>query len=289
MLRKARRYTSSSRLKNNKPFLGIQAKQLVGKSEVRQSGGQVDFKNSETTPIHVPSTAPVQYKMDNTRLVKQEKQALFAKINVKDGGDYFNADGSWNKEMSEQYNGADYHIFILSVDGKSKRLLTEMPLDTSSEREVVEKVIRNYALQIGIKYEKGNYRKGSGLVNLKKSPDGTPSNQIPANGKTPAKAGNPAFTIGKDISINYTGGKIHSSLSNYHNLKSVLYHEWQHKIEYNKDLKDDSISDNKKGTQDGIEHLNIYLSQMEEPGFKHTTQEFKNGMATVGGTAFKGI
>jgi hypothetical protein len=174
------------------------------------------------------STVKSRRSSENESVVhSNDKESLNVsadKINPADGGDYFNADGSWNKEMSKKYNGADYNIFVLSADQKSKKLLTDMPLSNAQERTVVEKVIRNYALQLGIKYEKGNYRKGSGLVNLKKSPTNTPSNQIPAKGDQPGIGGNPAFTTGRDISINYTGGRINSSLSNYHNLKSVLYH-----------------------------------------------------------------
>jgi Metallopeptidase toxin 2 len=180
--------------------------------------------------------------------------------------------------MSKKYNGADYNIFVLSADQKSKKLLTDMPLNTAEERAVVEKVIRNYALQLGIKYEKGSYRKGSGLVRLGTSPDVPPSNSAPAKGDKPAVDGVPAYTTGKDISINYKGGKINKSLSNYHNLRSVLYHEWMHKKDYQ------GLGNTKKGasTGHGINHLKVYLEQFKEPGFKNTTQDFKNGMAKVG-------
>ncbi len=270
MERIKKQYPNSAHVNNSakkEPFITVQAK-IANASTINSR------RSSENEAVtHSNDKASLNVSAD--------------KINPANGGDYFNADGSWNKEMSKKYNGADYNIFVMSADQKSKKLLTDMPLNTAEERAVVEKVIRNYALQLGIKYEKGNYRKGSGLVNLKKSPTNAPANQIPAKGDKPAVGGNPAFTIGRDISINYTGGKINSLLSNYHNLKSTLYHEWQHKNEYNKDLKDASISDNQKGTQDGVEHLKIYLAQMEEPGFKHTSQEFKNGIATVGGQLLK--
>ena len=69
-------------------------------------------------------------------------------VDPKGDDDYFNADGTYNREESKKHNKDGHNIYVLSPDGKSKILLTKMPIKTENERKVVEKVINMYARKV---------------------------------------------------------------------------------------------------------------------------------------------
>ena len=171
--------------------------------------------------------------------------------------DYYNSDGTYNIEMSKKYtNNGTHNIYILSADGNRKTLLADMPLNTPSQIEIVEKVISCYANKAGV------YGKVK-LVNLNNK-----SSVVLA--KTVSKY-NSGKLISNNVVINSNGG-INDYLSNYYNLINTLFHENLHQ------------KDNKKGqfyNDDDFEglmkHVEVYKKQIEHSSFVNTSKDFKEG------------
>jgi RHS repeat-associated protein len=179
------------------------------------------------------------------------------KVDPTGDDDYFNADGSYNHEMSKQHNKDGHNIYVLSSDGKQKTLLAKMPLNNVNDRKIVEKIINLYAHKAGIKNGvKLEYRKD------KKSKV------------------NPAYTTflnGKKITyLNYNGG-IDSDLSNYHNLIEVFNHEKIHQNNPEGHSNDDLFI----GI---IQHMDVYMEHMEKDNFKRTSEHYK--LTSVGTYAY---
>jgi hypothetical protein len=158
--------------------------------------------------------------------------------------------------MSAKYNNNGTHnIYVLSADGKTSRLLSDMPIKTDNERKVVERVLNVYGKKAGVTDGVGlKYSKSEG------------------SGKTLA------FTTGKKVYVNTEGG-VSSLLSNYHNLKSVMYHEKLHQDDqksgkFFKDIDFEGL----------MNHSDIYLKQMQDDSFISTSQDFKGGQIN----AFRG-
>ncbi len=171
--------------------------------------------------------------------------------------DYYNSDGTYNIEMSKKYtNNGTHNIYILSADGNRKTLLADMPLNTPSQIEIVEKVISCYANKAGV------YGKVK-LVNLNYK-----SSVVLA--KTVSKYNNGKL-ISNNVVINSNGG-INDYLSNYYNLINTIFHENLHQ------------KDNKKGQfynddvfEGLMKHVEVYKKQIEHSSFVNTSKDFKEG------------
>ena len=162
--------------------------------------------------------------------------------------DYYNANGTYNKYMSEKHNTDGHNIYVLSPNGKSKTLLSDMPIKTDNDRKVVERVLSGYAKKAGV----------SGAVTLKYS-------------KSEGEGHVLAFTNDKKVFVNKAGG-ISDLLSNYHNFESVMFHEKQHQDDQKagKDLSD-------KTFEGLLNHAKIYYKQFNDKSFERTSKDFKNG------------
>jgi photosystem II stability/assembly factor-like uncharacterized protein len=169
--------------------------------------------------------------------------------------DYYNSNGSYNKGMSKKHNKDGHNIYILSTDGKSKTLLSDLPIKTENNIKVVERVMSGYAKKAGV----------SGSVNLKYSNSIGDSKIL-------------AFTTDNNVFVNSEGG-VDDLLSNYHNLESVMFHEKQHQ-DAQKDGK--QLSDQ---TFEGIlNHIDIYTKQIQDQSFERTSKDFKSGQIETFGS-----
>jgi hypothetical protein len=169
--------------------------------------------------------------------------------------DYYNSNGSYNKGMSKKHNKDGHNIYILSTDGKSKTLLSDLPIKTENNIKVVERVMSGYAKKAGV----------SGSVNLKYSNSIGDSKIL-------------AFTTDNNVFVNSEGG-VDDLLSNYHNLESVMFHEKQHQ-DAQKDGK--HLSDQ---TFEGIlNHIDIYTKQIQDQSFERTSKDFKSGQIETFGS-----
>ncbi|MFM6933803.1 MAG: hypothetical protein ACKOXP_00015 [Flavobacteriales bacterium] len=170
--------------------------------------------------------------------------------------DYYNSDGTYNTKMSKKYNDNGTHnIYVLSADGKSKKLLADTPIKTENDRKVVERVMSGYAKKAGV----------SGAVTLKYHKSGSEAHAL-------------AFTTEKKVYVNTEGG-VSDLLSDYHNLESVMFHEKQHQD----DQKAGKSFDDK--TFEGLlNHSKIYEKQMKDKSFDRTSEDFKAGRFGAFGT-----
>ncbi len=160
--------------------------------------------------------------------------------------DFFSKNGQFVNHTDTKTN----NIYVQTDKGNV--LLTQVPLNSQQNRQIVAAVVGHFAKEVGIKTINQG---GSGITGLKANPKGTSSES------------NMAFTEGNDIFLNKEGNKINSKLSDANNLKSTLFHEEDHK---NKGQGFTDISN--------ADHAQVYLDQVSDATFKNTTAGYKNGI-----------
>ncbi|WP_341903563.1 RHS repeat-associated core domain-containing protein [Fluviicola taffensis] len=172
--------------------------------------------------------------------------------------DYYNADGSYNREMSKKYNNNGTHnIYVLSVDKSGKTLLADMPIKTETQRYVVERVMSGYAKKAGV----------SGKVRLERL---AKTNSTMAQTLSKTVGGK---LVSKKVTVNTNGG-INEDLSDYHNLISTLFHERLHQ----KDVEDGISTENDKTFNGLMVHVEVYKRQIEDKStYERTSADFKAG------------
>lgn len=173
------------------------------------------------------------------------------KVDPNGDDDFFNSDGSFSHSTK-----TGSKIIVQTASGNL--LLTQVNLNSSNNRQVVANVVGYYANQVGITFQsKGSEEnKGKGIVGL-------------GVNKKHSSEKNPAFTTGNNILINKRDNKINSELSDYHNLKSVLIHEKDHKT------KGHGFDDN---NENNFEHAQVYLDQIQNEEFAKGTESFQRGI-----------
>jgi RHS repeat-associated protein len=170
------------------------------------------------------------------------------------GPDHVWSGNSNNFSMKVQQNGTNsIYVIINNV----KKLITDVDLNSEENRQLIANIFGYYADKVGISmYVYG----GTGTFGLMANPDGAISED------------NPAFTKGMDISINKTGNKINSDLSNINSTTSILEHEKYHQDDF------DPIKKTYRKKQTVLRHAEVYLKQIKSPTFKNTPPKFQESM-----------
>jgi hypothetical protein len=141
--------------------------------------------------------------------------------------DIFNEDGSFSHSTKKGSN-----IYL------GDKLLTDVDLNSSENRQAVANVVGYYAGKVGIR----------GIVGLKNR----------------GKDESIAFIDEDKIYINKHNNKINGKLHNIHNMKSTLKHEKGHK-DRNHGFKEPS----------SFQHAEVYFEQISDAEFTKTTKNFK--------------
>lgn len=162
--------------------------------------------------------------------------------------DYFNSQGQLIKQTK---TGSKIYV----QTDKGNLLLTQINLNSATNRTTVANVVGYYANKVGIIHQEAgsNANAGKGIVGLK--------------GGSETSEKNPAFSIGKDVFVNKKGNKINSDLSDYYNLENVLTHEKGHKTNYEN-----------KVTENLQTHVNVYLGEIKDQTFRKGTEAFQKGI-----------
>jgi len=174
------------------------------------------------------------------------------KIDPNGDDDYFNSQGKFVRHTNTNVN------YIRVITDKGNLLLTDVNLNSATNRRTVANVAAYYANKIGIRTQNEG---GMGIVGLQAA-------------KSKSSEINPAFTNARtgDILINKKNNKIFSQFNVSDNIENSLLHEKIHK-----DL----------GIENGVntfaDHAVIYVQQIESKTFKKTTDNFKIGI--IGSTA----
>jgi hypothetical protein len=154
--------------------------------------------------------------------------------------DYFNGQGQLIKQTS---TGSRIYIQTAS----STTLFSQLPMNSLYNRQTAANIVGHYAQQVGI----------NTVVGVSNYPNDFKNTAM-------------AFTRGSEIYVNARkdGIGISGHFDDYHNLKSGLIHEKDHR---DKGHGFTQIS--------SFEHAEVYLEQVNDVTYKLTTQEFKKSMA----------
>lgn len=169
------------------------------------------------------------------------------KLDLHGDDDFFDANGNYSHSTK-----TGTQIKIKNANGNL--LYSELPLKSVHDKAVVASIAQYYAKKAGI----------ASSINVATRPEDekNASNSM-------------AFTTRGVISITIQeSGKISSSLNDFNNLISVLFHEKIHQ-----DIQLNNIKLKKQQNTDELEHVNIYIKQIKNPIFKNTTSDFKKKIA----------
>jgi hypothetical protein len=170
--------------------------------------------------------------------------------------DYFDSEGNLIKRTKKGAN-----IYVQTAEGNV--LLTELPLNSATNRQTVLNIIGYYGSLVGITFqpEGSDQNKGMGRLGMDVHPSGKGSDIAPAwterTDDDPRGGGN--------TYINKAGGKICSYFYNYHNLKSALKHENTHRYAHYAD-------------ETNFGHAQVYLEQIADWDFGLATKDFQIGI-----------
>jgi Metallopeptidase toxin 2 len=172
----------------------------------------------------------------------------------------FSEDGRFLRAENKQYTPSDSNrgtnIYIENAtkdsngkETKSLVLLTSYPMPTAETTTGLAKIIQMYASKLNI-------------------PIGENENKVGINaGK------GMMFTLGTNIYANSAGGKLSPFLPDYYNVQNALIHEYNHRLNNVKGVKDSDGAES-------FEHAKVYLEQIKHPTFKKATIEFQAGVLT---------
>ncbi len=166
------------------------------------------------------------------------------KFDLDGNDDYFSNNGIY---LYSKNNTANIYVF----QGRRPVIFNKFDLRNINNMKVGAKIIGHYARQAGIKY---NMNGGKGHVG------------ISTLHTTDTEEGVLAQTIGKDIFIKMTNGKLNEEMYNSNNLVSTLEHEKEHQ------------ESNEKLTF--FIHSNIVLKQIQTDSFNKCSNNFQIG--TIG-------
>jgi hypothetical protein len=133
---------------------------------------------------------------------------------------------------------------------KSLVLLSDYPMPTSETTTGLAKIIQMYASKVDVPFAENENKVG-----------------IQEYSSSPSLM----FTSGTDIYANSEGGKLKESLSDYYNLQNAIIHEYNHRLNFEKGIKDGELP------REAIEHAKVYLEQVRHSTFKKATIRFQEG------------
>ncbi len=184
-----------------------------------------------------------------------------SKVDIKGDDDFFHANGSFAYSTKTTTN----NIYVISiVKGQEVATILSENVFTKENSKVVAKIGGYYAKQMGINL---NELGGKDLSVANRKWGG--ETQMTATEQDFYNKGSVSNTSdlmnhsadGNRISLVLNNGMLNSYLDNVDNMKSALFHEYNHSL-----IKTDDL----------FEHIEVYFNQVTDPSYKNTTVGFKN-------------